>query len=56
MGTRARFIGMLVVCAALTGGLLGGPAAYAQGEEGDYVDVALILEVPTMHKRGTLTT
>ena len=45
MGTRARLIGMLVVCAALTGGLLGGPAAYAQGEEGDYVDVGIFLEV-----------
>ena len=34
------------VCAALTGALSNQHAAYSQGNDNDYVDVALFLEVP----------
>ncbi|MCY4555047.1 MAG: fibronectin type III domain-containing protein [Chloroflexi bacterium] len=50
MFTRWKFqIGLTVIAvvlAALSAAFLGEPVAYAQGEDSDYVDVELILEVP----------
>ena len=46
MAARVRAIGLLALCAALVGAFLDGPAAHAQGDGNDYVDVAVFIESP----------
>ena len=43
---QIALIAMIAVFAALAGGFRDEPVAYAQQEDGDYVDVGLFLEVP----------
>ena len=49
---RIRLIAIVAVLAALTGAVLDQPFAYAQGDDNDYVDVGLTLEVPFRFDAG----
>ena len=49
MKCHIRLIAIVAVVTVLSGTFLVEPVAYAQGGEDDYVDVAVILEVPDQH-------